>query len=643
MRIALTLSSTLLLISAPSAPAQVPIVDDGKPVAAIVTADKPGPVAQYAALELASHLQKATGARLPVITESAVPAGTENRIYVGDCRAARAAGIVADKLPAEAFTLKTAGKTLFIVGEDGDGDPLTLDTHAGTLWGAYEWLEQSLKARWLWPGELGTYVPRTRTVTVAAIDQITPPRFLQRKLRQGPGMDGKPLPLGFTAAAQEQYVHDQQVFLRRHRMGRSLKLTYGHTFVNWWAQYGKAHPEWFQRLPDGRRGPNKPTARFSMCVSNPGLQGQIVDLWQKSRSKKPGALSLINGCENDILGQCTCDVCQAWDGTPPSDFTQYYAPGSKVAGSRFVSDRYARFWLSLQQLAEKTDPEATVVGYAYMNYFVAPTSGIRLNPHIWVGFCPSGGMFPRSPDEHAWIKRQWTGWAQTGARLFARTNYFLDGYCMPQIFAHQFADEFQHAVQSGIMATDFDSLTGQWSTQGTNLYLLARLHVRPETPADTLLAEYYAAFGTAAPHVKAYFDYWEKYTTENRERLQVGMAARQASRWRNYAKAADVAFPLTAFPPADAILKKAAEAAAADPEAAARVEFLRKGLEHAKLCVKVAAQLTAAGPPPAAADQKRTLDELIAFRHNTEREGIANFTALAWSEGTGWHLPAAYQ
>jgi hypothetical protein len=121
------------------------------------------------------------------------------------------------------------------------------------------------------------------------------------------------------------------------------------------------------------------------------------------------------------------------------------------------------------------------------------------------------------------------------------------------------------------------------------------------------------------------------------------MVERQASRWRSYSKAAHEAFPPTAFPPAEAILKKAAAAATADKEAAARVEFLRKGLEHAELCVKVAAQVTAAGPEAKPEVAKKALDELIAFRRQTERDGIANFSALAWGEASGWRLPEAYR
>ena len=54
------------------------------------------------------------------------------------------------------------------------------------------------------------------------------------------------------------------------------------------------------------------------------------------------------------------------------------------------------------------------------------------------------------------MKRQWTGWRETGARLFLRTNHLLDGYCMPFIFARQFADQFHAAPANATAATDYD-------------------------------------------------------------------------------------------------------------------------------------------------------------------------------------------
>ena len=38
--------------------------------------------------------------------------------------------------------------------------------HSGTLLGVYEVLEDYLGVRWLWPGDLGTYVPRRNTIVI---------------------------------------------------------------------------------------------------------------------------------------------------------------------------------------------------------------------------------------------------------------------------------------------------------------------------------------------------------------------------------------------------------------------------------------------------------------------------------------------
>jgi hypothetical protein len=623
----------------PSLSAEVPIVQDGKAMACIVTADRPGPVADYAAKELAWHIEKATGVRLEVVTESTANTDLAQRIYIGDSKSVRAGGIDVSKLPLEAFVLRTADKALFIAGDDKRDDPLDADTRAGTLWGVYEWLDRAIGVRWLWPGELGTYVPKTTTVVAADVDQTTPPRFFQRRLRPGLGFTSEHPAMGFTAGAFEKFSQEQSVFLRRHRMGRSSPVGYGHAFTDWWQKYGNEHPEWFQLREGGKRGPSKPSGRFSMCVSNPGFQEQIVSQWEARRSTKPGVPGFINACENDILGLCTCDTCRAWDGPAPDNYLKYYSATSKMVGSRFVSDRYARFWLALQQQAAKVDPGVTVIGYVYFNYLQAPTTDVKLNEHILLGYCPSAGWFPRSPDEDAWMKQQWDGWRSTGARLFMRTNHLLDGYCMPFIFAHQFADDFQHAAGNGMVATDFDSLTGQWATQGPNLYTAARLHVRPELSADAMLGEYYAAFGPAAAPVKAYFDYWESYTTDHREQVNKAMEDMQASRWRTWAKAAHLVFPTECFAPAEALLAKATDAAKADAECAARVAFLKRGLDHAKLCVRVSSLLTLANPAAASnAATKAALDELLTFRRAAERSGIGNFNHLAWVEDLSWKL-----
>ena len=631
-----------LLLAGVAARADVAIVKDHQPGAVIVLADRPTEVARYAANELVYHVQRATGARLPIVRESArqgeaATAAGSSCIYIGDTAAARAAGIVAAQLAPETFVLRTAPNALFIVGGDAAGDPLDRDTAAGTLFGVYEWLEHDVGVRWLWPGELGTCVPKVGSLRARDIAVTVSPAFFQRNIRGGLTFRGRHAELGFSPDAAAAYAHAQAVFLRRHRMGRSVAISYHHAFTDWWEKYGAQHPDWFQ-LVNGRRGPTRPGGSYSMCVSNPAFRHQIIVLWQEERKKNPNQ-HWINACENGIMGLCECDQCRAWDGPTPSDYLDYYPPKSKVMGSRFATDRYARFWLALLREAREIDPEATIVAYNYFNYFPPPSPGVRLDRHILLGSYPSAGWFPRSPAEQAWFTGQWARWQKTGARLFSRGNYCLDGGAMPLVFAHQYAEEFKFQARHGLEATDYDALTGQWAVQGTNLYLLARLQTRPDTPTDTLLAEYYSGFGAAAGDVKAYFNFWESHALAHRVEIN-RQYEDNTSRWRAFGVAAHLLFPPESFAAAAAILDRAQAAVVDDAEASARVQFLRDGLTHARLCTEVSRRLSVREPDADPARGAEALAALIAFRQAHEREWIANFNYCSWSEDAAWRLPA---
>ncbi|MCK5806301.1 MAG: DUF4838 domain-containing protein [Lentisphaeria bacterium] len=602
--------------------ADILLVDKRTPIATIVTAVKPTAVAAYAAKELADHIEQATGIRLPVITEATHAAASETRVYIGACDAARAADIVPAREPVENCALKTAGKHLFIVGDDDDADPLKMSTRAGTLWGVYELLETEMGVRWIWPGKTGIVVPKTTRIAFSTQSRTISPWLLRRNLRPGLNLRGD-MNNGFTREGLKTYAKSQSVFLRRHRMGSPLPLRYGHAFNRFWKRYGKEHPDWFQLIGDGKRGPSSAHARYSMCVSNPELHAEIVRLWKERSASQPDTFVNINCCENDIRGLCTCERCMSWDGPQPETIYPRFGP-------RVVTDRYAKFYLTVQQMAAKTDPKATVIAYAYVNYAPPPSPSIKLNQNIFIGTVPDL-FFPRHPEEQKWVLEQWDGWARTGARVFLRPNYFLGGYCMPQIFAHQFAEEFRHEAANGMVFTDFDSLTGQWATQAPNLYVLTRLHTRPKKTADQLLDELYSAFGPAKKLVKEYFDFWENHTMQNVDLMR-------GVNWTRYASKPYVLFPDALFAQAKGILSKAAEAAKDDAPSAVRVGFLAIGLEHAALTASTA-RVIAEGAPPAA---RKAISNLLDFRHAHEGTGFANLQFCSFLESRSWQVPDGY-
>ncbi len=627
----------------------------GRAAAIVVLPANAEPIAQYAAGEFVWHVEQATGVKLPVMNEPAVPTNATNRIYIGSTRAAAEAGIKVKALPSEAFLLRTRGGDLFIAAQDGAGDPLDLgNTFGGSLWGVYEVLERSLGVRWLWPGELGAFVPKAATLTLGPFDETTSPHFAQRRLNPLISPDSPPSGadsrLAFSPGERARYARQQLIFLRRHRMGCSAGTWFserssgsGHSFFGWWERYGAEHPEWFQLLPDGRRGPRDSNRldKVTMCVSNPKLHAKIVALWQELRAQHPGAAVNIDVSENDCAAECVCAECRAWDGPAPSlaglpqGLERSYLPMQ-------ASNRYARFLKAVQALAAQTDPNVKVHFYAFENYFWPPSPDIELNRNIVVGFVPWfrwAGWFPRASGEHEWIKQQWLGWQRSGATVYYRPNWFLDGYAMPHVYMRQFADEFQFYNRNGMAGTFFDSLQGQWAAQGPNLYLLSRIHVRPNVPVEVLMEEFYAGFGPARETVREYFDHWEDYSLKNRDRAARSIQTRRDGKFRRYAMYAQVAdelYPPEVFAPAARILARAKAVADKSGDAAcqARVAFLQEGLNHAKTCVETAHVLN--NPRATSAERAAALERLITCRRRVESLGIANLDRLAQIETESW-------
>ena len=193
----IAMAALLSIVAEGKASSQVTLVQDGKIRAVVVTAVKPSQVATYAVEELVNHVKKATGQQLPVAVETDIPAGYDSRVFVGVSEAARKQGIDADKLAIEEYVLRTVGNDLYIVGKElypeqyhgsrplysEPWNPLSMEcVHSGTLLGVYEVLEDCLGVRWLWPGDLGTYVPRRSTIVIPATDETVKPRLLYRNL-----------------------------------------------------------------------------------------------------------------------------------------------------------------------------------------------------------------------------------------------------------------------------------------------------------------------------------------------------------------------------------------------------------------------------------------------------------------------------
>ncbi len=563
-----------LLLVMPAVANICPAVGYGKGTAIIVPKSAPQ-VVDYAARELQYYVEKSTGVRMPILTEGSVPADTKRRIYLGATEAALNAGIDPSGLPRDAYHVRASGDTAYLVGGDRDGDPLALGTPAGTLFAVYDVLDNGLGVRWLWPGRSGEFVPKRLSLRIKDRDETVLPRFRFCGLRTG--------------------RTEERQWMRRMRMHGADGMSYGHAFEQWDDKYFAEHPDWFEMDRNGVRHRDR-----SMCVSNPGFHRQIVENWWIEQKDRPAPRRNVNVCENDCPGACQCPTCLSWDGPEPS-----WPRPTPYDSVHNVSERYARFAMAVLELARKHDPEAEVTCYAYSNLTFTPR-GVKLDKRVLVGYVPDV-FFPRTAESQDWVLRQGQGWIDAGASLFLRPNYLLHGYCMPVNWARQSAEEFKFLETRGMVGTDFDSLTGMWSTMGLSLYVIGRLHATPEASVDQILDEYYSSFGPAAEQVKAYWDYWERHSLEHLDVFKDGLW-----HYARYPETAAKRFPPECFAPAEKLISEAERAASRNRDAAEKVAFLTTGLEHARLCVEASMAFENAKSDPAG--WKAAAERLRAFR-----------------------------
>lgn len=622
------------------------LVVAGRAAATLVIPDEALPVEAAAAVELQYHVRRASGAELPIVKESQCQV-RQDLVYLGHCTATAALGLDPAALPPNGYAVRTVGSALFLAGDDSPGDVFWIlhgnRTRVGTLFAVYDLLERHLGARWLWPGPLGEVIPAATTLRLDVPDQTSGPPFVHTRWRDGgPAMAG---PQGWALPEHRAaYLNEQGKWLRRHRFAMGINMDMAHSFTDWWGRFGREHPEYFNLLPDGTRRSDplyhggQPTL-ISMCVGQPALWRQKVADWAARRA---AGRPYVDLSENDTPGKCVCPLCLAMDAADPvakvpaearaaaaqKAFMANDPEWHQALGS--LSDRYARYYLAVQKEAEQIEPQAVVMGYAYANY-VKPPLATRLNERVVIGIVPAL-MFPWTAEKRAAFIAQWDGWSAAGARLLLRPNYMLDGHCLPINVARALGEDFSYAVRHGLIGTDFDSLTGQWSTQGPALYVLARLHGAPHLSAVECLEEYWAGFGPAAAAVSAYFGHWEAVSMAVTDELY-----RQADlHWSRFYRDADVVFTPEVMARGRDLLQAAATAAAGDRVAAARVAFLDNGWRQAEMTLATQRAFREYRRTGRLEPYVAALDRLDTFRAEVEADFVANMAYLCWAENRDW-------
>jgi hypothetical protein len=442
---------------APAATAEVVLVEDGEPTAAIVVSADAEEDEQLAAREIQQHLRLMSGAEVPIPIGEA--GGDVTPVLVGAALVPDAEQVIREHGDDPAsLMVRVTNDAVHVAGLSPEG----------TLFAAYELLEQ-LGCRWYAPGTWGAVVPTAQTISLAPGETVRVPSFQGRHL---------------------QAVSQDMPWYRRVRLG-------GPRFP---AAHGlkikadvEQEPELFS-LVNGER-----VAR-QWCTSNPEVVRRTAERVKEYFRANPDAPWIGLG-PNDGRGFCECDNCRALDAGDWDPF------GEEIS----VTDRYMRFFSEVLHEVHKEFPGKKIGFYSYSVYMRPPLRE-KPDPHIVPAFAPitlcrvHGMNNPVCP-ERSYYGSLMEAWGKIVPEIYERGYYFnlaCPGFPFSKV--HAVREETPFAHRAGVKGWRVECIPA-WGSHTPTLYVAARLMWDAEADVDALLNDFYAKFfGSAAVPMKRYLD-----------------------------------------------------------------------------------------------------------------------------------------
>jgi uncharacterized protein DUF4838 len=537
-----------LLVNAPvlSETFEISVVADGEPNATIVVAERATPAANLAALELQYHIERMTGAILPVRTDAENVEGT--CFLVGESRATRHLGLRSEDFESQEYLIRFLPEMVVLIGRDwidtaenrgeaGRGTnwqselsdwrqeidydeavgrlprqdagkrmitlPGIFDDQ-GTCYATYDFLERFCDIRWYGPTELNVVYPHRSGLTVAGDEVRRAPAMKYRE-----GMGG-----GRICQAQWNKPNASQLNLywRRLRVGGE-KWAGNHSFMSFQDRFQRENPEnpdlFEEERPDyfaqGREG--EPGER-QLCYTNPALVRQVA---QDARDYFDG-----NGLEGFqvAMGEyfavipldndrwCTCDNCQRL----------LARDHDNIKGRHFSSGTATHYLFgfvnAVAREVAKTHPDKYISTLAY-HVYAYPPEDFELEPNVAVAPCLQVRNYwaPKIKQNDLDFYKKWVN--QEGRRVYL-WNYYcfpmepaaIQGWhCFPGFSAHALADQILMYHQDGVRGVFLCGIGEQ-----VDYYLTMKMYDDPSIDPDVLLDEFFDRyFGAASKPMKQFY------------------------------------------------------------------------------------------------------------------------------------------
>jgi hypothetical protein len=466
----------------------------------------------FAAADLARYVYRSTGAEPDVITDPARAKqllaeedGVVN-VHLGMTEYVKTLDL--DLPKPHGFVIKFPSPNNIVIA----GVPIQGRGY-NTMYGVHHFLREHLGIRWLFPGELGEYVPTMDTLQVPVEDVYEVPDFPMR----GASGWGKVYGSGHPNRWAGVYWY------MRTGGTHSVVLKYNHNIGNIIdpEQYGDTHPEFFPIL-DGERfipGPEMKHAKgyvsgWEPCYSADGIAEAAASTIIEYFDQNPDASS-YSLAVNDGIRICECSECRQAnlpineqipenEGLDPDDpgFVHTYQSQTYYAWVNEVVERVRRAY---------PDRYFGLLGYSRVSI---PPQNIQLDDHIVPVLAWDLNYFddPLAREKSEANVDRWNAVAGT----LGWWDYTFEGsYLIPPFYAHSVADTLKYLHGRGLRFYYDELHAGRHFKNAPQEYMKRRLLWDITQDADELLDEWYrlAVGERAAPYMAEYFDLWEEYWT----------------------------------------------------------------------------------------------------------------------------------
>lgn len=513
----------MLLLMVPAVAANPILAKDGHTAYHIVPAARDTKLADHAAEELATYLQRVTGAHFVVSSED--PGGPAIKLDTD----------TSGKLAREGFRLRSDGQDIYITG----GSP------RGLLYGVYTFLEDYAGVRWYGPD--ATEVPQRPTLVIPPIDRTEAPAFTYREV--------------FVREADkpEYSAHNRLNGRFGHRLVHAMG-EYPAAFVPLRElsifnlvprkKYAKSHPEYY--------------GGGQLRFADPGVRRialetlrKKLEQWSRKAGEQPYYL-LIDHADRDTYyrGGADGELIKRYDsaGAAYVDFVKHLA--EQVAGDY---------------------PNVTLLPLAYQ-WSRKPPHGMTLPKNMGVMFSDIERDFarPLQASDNRDVLADLQGWGKLTDQVLLWT-YITDfgGYLQPYPDLHALAEDVPFLARQpwviGVFAQGaYNSAGGEFSV--LRAWMLAHLLWNPKQDPQRLIQTFLQGYyGAAAPQIATYIRLLHNSVEQTGSRLSDKMPPTAPYLTANLLREADRLF------------EQAEHAVANDPARLRHVRIARTAVDYAVL------------------------------------------------------------